>query len=536
MSYKTIMKNASVLARVLLMITPFNVLCVVFLPVISQLADIVSDSMIQNLSISSDNGVFNTVAFTSLCSYIRVIIVNKIMFDMSHKICTDLKVRMSLSHVNCGAPFTGKDLRDMIDFDENVNKLSDYLFLIPFSWVTIVQYSITLWSIEGFGFFLKFFLVLLIVLLCFVMTKITDVSLYNVVQDDGREITKISDFNFVRMRLSIGDVIDADFQKNRNSKIDRQQSIQKHIILGLDLIVTILCCLTNNVPFVYTFTRMSGTIGLFSDNVKSVQYVDFVENYLNFCESCEKNSFKFNQKNRKLNSFETVELSEVSFGYFVNSIQNDDVNIKIKNLNFTFFRGKVYYLESENGIGKSTLLKTFTSNILTGNFFIDGVNREDFGKNEWSKFVFYIPQASEYSPNFSAKKLEQFKGINPELEEELCLSDLFGRGTVEMSGGQKKRMLLYVALTCGSKVLLLDETLGELSAEDTSDVPEGGGWRRRVLKVLTDQRFIWNKMILLVGHGMRKDVECYDSVENIKMSNMQSNAHSIGSTILEKCG
>jgi len=55
-------------------------------------------------------------------------------------------------------------------------------------------------------------------------------------------------------------------------------------------------------------------------------------------------------------------------------------------------------------------------------------------------------------------------------------------------------------LTAPATVLLLDEILSELSTED---VPEGGGWLSRVVNTLVQWPGRKQKIMILVGHGLR---------------------------------
>ncbi len=53
-----------------------------------------------------------------------------------------------------------------------------------------------------------------------------------------------------------------------------------------------------------------------------------------------------------------------------------------------------------------------------------------------------------------------------------------------MSGGEKKRVMVYVALTSDCTVLLLDEIMSEISSIDSENLT--GGWQKRVIDILTN--------------------------------------------------
>ena len=119
---------------------------------------------------------------------------------------------------------------------------------------------------------------------------------------------------------------------------------------------------------------------------------------------------------------------------------------KITNLTYTFKRGILYYVEAPNGIGKSTILRMFLSNLFSGEVFFGPINRKNLSFTDIYNSVFHIIQASEYTPKFSKEEIQACKGRDTWLEKRLGLSDLLDKDTVEMSGGQKKRMLLFFFL------------------------------------------------------------------------------------------
>ena len=62
-----------------------------------------------------------------------------------------------------------------------------------------------------------------------------------------------------------------------------------------------------------------------------------------------------------------------------------------------------------------------------------------------------------------------------------------------LSGGQKKLMLLYIALISKASVILADETFSELSVGENLN---------NALDAVVEFSKINNKIIILVGHGL----------------------------------
>ena len=157
------------------------------------------------------------------------------------------------------------------------------------------------------------------------------------------------------------------------------------------------------------------------------------------------------------------------------------------------------------------------SKLFSDDMFFDNINRNNISFDDLHKNIFHIVQASEYTPKFSLEEVQSFANRDPWLEERLNLKELLNKDSVEISGGQKKRVYIYMALTSSCKVLLLDEILSELSTEDTPDVPEGGGWLSRVLNILVEWPGLESKIIILVGHGLLNLIQCKSNVHKIKI-------------------
>jgi ABC-type lipoprotein export system ATPase subunit len=167
--------------------------------------------------------------------------------------------------------------------------------------------------------------------------------------------------------------------------------------------------------------------------------------------------------------------------------------------------------------GKSTFLKIFQSNISFGNIFFGNINRINISFEDLHMLIFNVYQASEYMPIFSKNEIESYQGKDLWLEQQLGLEKLFKNST-EISGGQKKRMLLYLTLVSNCPILLLDEILSELSTEETPEVPEGGGWLTRVINTIVYWKGRNSKIIILVGHGLIESIPNENTVFKLKIN------------------
>ncbi|MDR2211634.1 MAG: metal ABC transporter ATP-binding protein [Spirochaetaceae bacterium] len=156
-----------------------------------------------------------------------------------------------------------------------------------------------------------------------------------------------------------------------------------------------------------------------------------------------------------------LECHDLSFGY--------DGRTVLEGLTFSLNRGEKLCVVGENGSGKSTLLKGLLGlQAPMGGSLIksSGLKRGDIG---------YLPQESPLQKDFPAAVFEVIlsgrqnrRGMRPfytredkaaaaESLEMLDLADLGRRCFRELSGGQRRRVLLARSLCAAGKLLLLDE-------------------------------------------------------------------------------
>jgi ABC-type cobalamin/Fe3+-siderophores transport system ATPase subunit len=304
--------------------------------------------------------------------------------------------------------------------------------------------------------------------------------------------------------------------------MEKQQNIQKYVICAINLIITYISLIGKDIAQLHAFSNISWMLGCLADNLKSFQYYVFVSEFLLVCKTFEKYKFECESKTI-IGNIDKVDFVNASFGYYSEDLTNKpDYIQKISNLTYSFKRGLFYYLEAPNGIGKSTMLKMFTSNLNSGDIYFGSINRKHLSFEDISSRIFHIVQASEYTPKFTTEEIKAYKGLDPWLEKQLGLTDLLSKDTVEMSGGQKKRIFIYIVLTSNAPILLLDEILSELSTEETPDVPEGGGWLSRVINTMINWNNRQNKIIILVGHGLLELIPQQKHVIKLRLENTKT--------------
>lgn len=189
----------------------------------------------------------------------------------------------------------------------------------------------------------------------------------------------------------------------------------------------------------------------------------------------------------------------------------------IKNLSFTLEEGDYLCVVGENGAGKSTLIKGLlklkkpvSGSIRTG----AGLKANEIG---------YLPQQNPEQNDFPASVFEivlsgclsklGFRPFYSKKEKELARSymqklnilDLEHAAYSELSGGQKRRVLLARALCSTSKVILLDEPCTGLDPLVTRELYQ-------IIKQVNKELGI---SIIMVSHDIKSALEYANKVLHI---------------------
>ena len=190
-----------------------------------------------------------------------------------------------------------------------------------------------------------------------------------------------------------------------------------------------------------------------------------------------------------------IELKDFSFAYGKTAVFN--------NINLSFRRGAITGLLGENGVGKTTMLKSICGLLCptAGRCTVDGEAAFDRSPDMLSRVFFLpddLPLPDSATPQRFFGNLAPFypksdNGVLAHLAAELHVD--INRKFKEMSFGQQKKSLLACAMAFGTEYLLLDEPTNGL------DIPSKSDFRR-----LLAERIDSDQTIIISTHQV-KDVE-----------------------------
>ncbi len=227
---------------------------------------------------------------------------------------------------------------------------------------------------------------------------------------------------------------------------------------------------------------------------------------------------KYNYEEKKNNittkKIDKIKIENLNFNYEKKQI--------LKNINFSFNKGKTYGIIGKSGSGKSTLLDILMGikEPTSGKIFINE-NECDYKRNKWTKFVGYVPQnvylsddtiANNICFGISEKNIDKNK-LNKVLEQSNLenfieslpkkLDTIVGEKGAKISGGQIQRIGIARALYIDPTLLFFDEATSQLDNETEISI------LKDILKLKK------NKIIFFVTHKA-KETGYFDEILDLK--------------------
>lgn len=205
-----------------------------------------------------------------------------------------------------------------------------------------------------------------------------------------------------------------------------------------------------------------------------------------------------------------IELNNLHAGY-----PGRDV---LRGIDLAFKPGRVTILLGPNGCGKSTLLRAACGllPVSGGEVLLDGLPLGQYSSRQTAQKVAYLPQ-SRSVPNITARRMvlhgrfpylsyprryrrEDYAAADRALEQVDAL-DIARRPVTELSGGQRQKVYLAMALAQDAETILMDEPTTYLDVRHQMEV-------MALVRKLAEQ----GKAVVVVLHDLCLAMETADEI------------------------
>ena len=195
----------------------------------------------------------------------------------------------------------------------------------------------------------------------------------------------------------------------------------------------------------------------------------------------------------------------------INSITvSRDANPVIKGFSAEFKAGTITAIIGPNGCGKSTLLAAIAGDLplTSGAIKLDGKDLKSYQISELARLRSVVLQQPAFNLAFTVQEvLAMARSAGSTLASEnaaiakLAVNDLIDRKVTQLSGGEKQRVAIALAIAVNAPVLLLDEPL---AAQDVES-------KKRIIELLKFEAKA-GKTIILVAHVPESELNWCDQI------------------------
>lgn len=223
--------------------------------------------------------------------------------------------------------------------------------------------------------------------------------------------------------------------------------------------------------------------------------------------------YKFAPRN---NIFSMIELKDLSIGY----VQKKFTTVVLSGINATLREGELTCLIGQNGIGKSTLLRTLSAfqPRLGGEICIDGKSIDDYADRELARMIGVVLTSKPDVQNLTVSEMvglgrspytgfwgtlsKNDEEIVREAMEQVGISSLSKRMIQTLSDGERQKVMIAKALAQQTNIIFLDEPTAFL------DYPSKVEMMMLLHRLSRDT----NKMIFLSTHDMELALQIADTL------------------------
>ena len=195
----------------------------------------------------------------------------------------------------------------------------------------------------------------------------------------------------------------------------------------------------------------------------------------------------------------------------INSISvSRGANPVVKGFNAEFKAGTITAIIGPNGCGKSTLLAAIAGDLPLANGIVKVAEKEiqNYSISDLARLRSVVLQQPLFNLAFTVQEvLAMARSAGSTLASEnaaiaqLAINDLVDRKVTQLSGGEKQRVAIALAIAVGAQVLLLDEPLAAQDVESTN----------RIIELLKSEAKA-GKTIILVAHVPESELNWCDQI------------------------
>ena len=195
----------------------------------------------------------------------------------------------------------------------------------------------------------------------------------------------------------------------------------------------------------------------------------------------------------------------------INSISvSRGANPVIKGFSAEFKTGTITAIIGPNGCGKSTLLAAIAGDLplTSGMIKINEKDLENHSISELAKLRSVVLQQPLFNLAFTVQEvlaMARYAGSTLASENaaiaKLAINNLVDRKVTQLSGGEKQRVAIALAIAVDAPVLLLDEPLAAQDVEST----------KRIIELLKSEAKA-GKTIVLVAHVPESELNWCDQI------------------------